>query len=247
VLPLAFLILALASPSPLPTATNPFNLDPLPRPSALPIIGTTRTKPVCTAIRKAVKPALQSAMQNDAVYGGMRKKIYDYVLRDSDQVRDLRIVQMDSQVQTLVKSTDALEAALKDPSLVPAANARPQDAKSLRDLHESLGGVLAAQKVQLDVLSGFVETERARRFGTLDESQRGMQQSTGQANGPTPAPITGFLRDKDDVFASLQHPVATGMAGAMRLDRDLGDISAETTRRETVATRVIIAAAATCQ
>ncbi len=52
------LTLALASPAPAPnpTPTNPFNLIPIAPPSTLPVIGTTRSKPVCTAIRKARRP-----------------------------------------------------------------------------------------------------------------------------------------------------------------------------------------------
>jgi hypothetical protein len=247
VLALPFLVLALASPSPHPTATNPFTLDPLPRASALPVIGATRTKPICSAIRKGVRPAVQSAMKNDAIYGGVRKLIYNYVTLESDQTRDLRLMQMDAKVQDLVKSTDALETALKDPSFVPASNAKAEDAKSLHDLHESLSGVLDAQKVQLDVLGGFVSTEQARRFGTLDENQLAMQKATAPAPDTSFPPLTGFLRDKQDVFSALKRPVPAGMSGARLLDRDLNDISTMTTRREAVATKTIVEAAATCR
>jgi len=45
----------------------------------------------------------------------------------------------------------------------------------------ALEGVLAAQKVQLDAMSGFVETERMRRFGTLSESEQNMQRFTSMS------------------------------------------------------------------
>jgi hypothetical protein len=251
VLTLPLLVLALASPSPQPAPTNPFNLNPVPRATSLPIIGTTRTKPVCTAIRRGVKPALASAMQNDVIYGGTRKRIFDYIAKESDDTRDLRLMQMDAKVNDLVKSTDALEEALKDSTFVPGPKVRPEDAKTLKDLHDSLAGVLAAQRIQLDALSGFVETERARRYGKLDESQQAMIGST--AVGPNPntmatiAPMTGFLREQQDIFSDLKHPYPTGLNGATHIDRDLGDIAAFTAKREVVANRTIIAAVAACK
>lgn len=241
------LVLALASPSPHPLPTNPFNLNPIPRATSLPIIGTTRTRQVCTAIRRGVKPALESAMQNDAIYGGIRKKIYDYIAKESEQTRDLRLMQMDAKVQDLVKSTDALETALKDSSFVPGPKVRPEDVKTLSDLHDSLSGVLAAQKVQLDVLSGFVSTEQARRFGKLDESQQAMQSATAPQPNMTFAPLTGFLRDKQDAFSTLKNPRVSGLSSAVKLDRDFGDISSYTAKREAAATRTIVQAAAACR
>ncbi len=252
VLVLSMLLLALAAPgaSPNPAPTNPFTLDPLPRATTLPVIGTTRSRPVCTAIRRAVKPALEAAMQNDATYLVIRKNIYDYVVRDFDQSRDLHLMQMDRKVDDLVKSTDALETALQDPSFQPAGTVRPEDAKALHDMHDTLKGVLAAQRVQLDVMSGFVETERARRFGKLDESQQAMQDAiapTLQTTGVPLPTITGFLNDESSVFSSLKHPTVNGLADGHKLDHDLGDIAAFTARRETVATRTIVDAANHCR
>ncbi len=200
--------------------------------------------------------AINAARDNDVVYQEMRKKINDYVVRDSDTARDLRLVQMDSRVDDLVKSTNALDEALKDPTFTPPYNTSPSDAIAIRNAKTSLAGVLIAQKIQLDVLSGFVSTERDRRYGTLDESQRQMAGTVGPTKAEldeysskgfaTPQPMNGFLNDEHDVFAQLKHPAPEGLIGAQRLDRDFGDIATYTAAREAVATKEITQAANLC-
>jgi hypothetical protein len=220
------------APAPKPTPTNPFNLNPVPLPStSLPIIGTTRSKPVCTAIRRAVAPAVAAAMKNDQSYGVLRKTIFDYVVKDSEPARDLHLMQMDRTVDTMVKNIDAIEAALKSPALDIPGTAKPEDAKMLRDLRRTLGGVLAAQKTQLNAMSGFVETERMRRFGELNEGEKNLQNAVAPniANQPSPMPVSGFLHDAQETF-NPKHRTPNGLADGHLLDRDLGDISAVTSR-----------------
>ena len=252
---LGALLLGVATPAPVPkpTPTNPFNLDPIPQSTTLPLIGTTRAKPVCTAIRRAIAPAVAAALKNDRTYGGLRKRIFDYVVKDSNEARDLHLMQMDREVDLMVKNVDALTEALKSPALDVGATTKPEDAKTLRDLRSTLTGVLVAQKVQLDAMSGFVETERMRRFGTLSESEANMQRSNGPnitagRGGPlqTPTPVSGFLRDTQTTF-DPQHKTVTSLNDAHLLDRDLGDIAAFTTKHEDAASKVIIPAANSCK
>jgi hypothetical protein len=254
VLGAVLLAAATPAPAPKPTPTNPFNLNPIPAPAAsLPIIGTTRAKPVCTAIRRAVAPAVAAALNNDKTYGAIRAKIYDYVVKDTNEARDLHLMQMDRQVDTMVKNVDALESALKSATLDVPPTAKPEDAKTLRDLRASLANVLVAQKYQLNTMSGFVETERMRRFGELNETEQNMQ----RANVPnialnggqmmTPTPISPFLRNDFDNKFNPQHPEPKGLRDGKLLDRDLGDISAFTTKYEDAAAKVIIPAANSCK
>jgi hypothetical protein len=249
---LGALLVAVATPAPAPT--NPFNLNPIPLPSpSLPIIGTTRNKPVCTAIRRAIAPAVAASLKNDQVYGVIRKQIFDYVVKDSEEARDLHLMQMDRQVDAMVKHVDTLEQAIKSPALDIPATAKPEDAKTLRDLRASLASVLVAQKVQLNAMSGFVESERMRRFGEMSETQKNMQRANnpnvlqpGSSSLQTPAPLGAFLRDSQTTF-NPQHRVANGLNDAHLLDRDLGDISAFTTKYEDVAAKIIIPAANSCK
>ena len=252
-LALGTLLLGVASPAPVPkpTPTNPFNLEPIPQTTTLPLIGTTRAKPVCTAIRRAIAPAVAAALKNDRTYGGLRKRIFDYVVKDSNEARDLHLMQMDREVDQMVKNIDVLTEALKSPALDVAPTTKPEDAKMLRDLRSTLAGVLTAQKVQLNAMSGFVETERMRRFGTLSESEQNMARSNapntmvgGQLQ--TPTPVSGFLRDTETTF-DPRHKTVNSLNDAHLLDRDLGDIAAFTTKHEDAASKVIIPAANSCK
>ena len=249
------LALATPAPAPNPTPTNPFNLIPISPAPQLPVIGTTRSKPVCTAIRRAVAPAVAAAMRNDQTFGSLRSRVFDYVVKDSSEQRDMHLMQMDRTVDTMVKDVDALKDAVKSSALDIPPNAKPEDAKLLRDLRQSLSGMLSAEKEQLEVMSGFVETERMRRFGQLSESEQQMQNSNGsnvlqQGTGQlsTPAPVGAFLRDSpvQDMF-NPKHPAPNGLHSGRLLDHDLGDISAMTGKYEDAATKVIIAAANSCK
>jgi len=236
--------------TPAPTATNPWTLDPIPA-TPPPLIGTTRNRPLCSALRTVVAPALQSAMATDRIYTVLRSRIFDYVVKDSDSARDLHLMQMDHEVDVMLKHINALEAAVNDPVLAPATNASGDDVKSLHDVKASLAGVLAAQKVEEDVLSGFVETERARRFAQPSESQQqltnALQPAMAAGSYPTPPPITGFLNDRNMVSDALsQHQVATSLHDAHKLDDDLGQIQSYTGRWEDAATKAIVPAAGRC-
>ncbi len=240
------------APAPRPAPTNPFNLEPIPAPSNLPYIGGTRAKPVCTAIRSAVKPAVEAAMKNDDTFGVLRTKIFDYVIKETETTRDLRLMQMDRTVDQMVKYIDTLNDAAKSPALEPNSTTKPDDAKTLRDLKHAVQALAIAEKTQLEAMSGFVETERMRRFGQLNESEqnlaRAMVPTVTGANGdlPTPMPVSPFLRDTKNTVLS-QHATVTTLSDAHHLDRDLGDIVAFTNRIEKIATGVIVPAANSCK
>ncbi len=249
------LFLALAGPvaAPTPQPTNPFTLEPLPStPAPLPVIGSTHNKPLCTTLRRGVAPALQSAMKNDATYKQLRGKIFEYIVKDSDDARDLHLMQMDRTVDDLVKSTNALEDALKSTAFDVPGNAKPEDAKTMRELKSTLTQVLASQKVQLNVMSGFVETERMRRFGQMSESEQQLANSVApntMVNGAltTASPMTGFLRDTSQISVLPEHQTVKSLHDAHLLDADLGDIAAFTQRTEEAATKVIVPATERCK
>lgn len=246
VLLLSILLLAIASPAPKPTATNPFTLAPG-TPPPLPVIGTTRNKPVCTALRAAVAPAIQAGMRLDAAFATNRGAIFDYIAKDSGPARDMSLLRMDRRVDQMVKDLKQLSESAKSPALANP-KASPEEAKHLKALRDGLAGMVVAQKVQLDAVSGFVETERMRRFGTADESMRQMQNAIGGSlpNQPTPAPLTGFLNDsKNLVLPQYQTPKTLG--DAHLLDRDLGEIKTFNDAREAQTTKAVVAATATCK
>lgn len=254
---LAFLVLgallaaaATPAPAPAPMPGSPFNFEPLPVETTLPVIGTTRAKPVCTAVRHAIAPAVAAALNSDRSFGRIRKRIFDYVVTDSESARDLHLMQMDREVDKIVKDVDTLESALRSPALDAGPATKPEDASTLRELRAAMAAVLVAQRVQLSAMNGFVETERMRRFGQLSESEQNMQHMLGStivsANGGSPAaapPLSAFLRASNQAIGGAVSP----LHGAHLMDRDLGEISAFTTKYEDAASKVIIPAASGCR
>ncbi|MGD0053064.1 MAG: hypothetical protein ABSD03_14780 [Vulcanimicrobiaceae bacterium] len=250
-LAIVLILLLAATPVPQPTATNPFTLQPI-QGTPPPLIGTTRSRPLCSALRTVVSPAIQAAMTTDRLYSVLRGRIFDYVVKDSDSARDLHLMQMDHQVDLMVKQIDALETALKDPLLAPTNASGPEDQKSLKDLKTTLTGILAAQKTEESVMSGFVETERGRRFAQPDESTQAMlnaiQPAQTAGSYPTNPPISGYLNDQQATNVAIsQHQVAASLHDAHKLDDDLGDIQNYTSRWEAAATKAIIPAAGRCK
>lgn len=254
----AALLLALATPVPKPSPqpTNPFNLNPIPAPTstALPIIGTTRSRALCSSMRKVVAPAVLAAMTSDKTYEGFRKSLYDYTVNATETSRDLKLMQMDRTVQSMVKSVDDLETALNSHGFDAPPNATAKDAETMATMRKTLRGVLDSQKVQLDAMSGFVETERMSRFGRLNETESALQRATGPDTGAsmgqvspnaTPNPGYAFLKDSSVIFKTPRGKIS--LDDAHNLDRDLGDLAAVTAKREDAATKVIVPATQLCK
>ena len=248
---LSVLLLALATPAPAPkpAPTNPFNLEPIPLRSSLPVIGTTRSRPICTAIRTAVGPAVKLAMQNDQTFAGFKTTLYNYTVKETESAKDLRLMQMDRTVQAMVKSTEELQKAIDSPGLDIPHGANSNDSATLLKLRQGLRGILDAQKVELDAMSGFVETERMGRFGRQSETEANMSRATGPDIGSsslaTQPPSSGFLHDSSIVFKQPAGHIA--LADAQLLDKDLGQLQAFTGKREAAASDVIIPAANRCK
>ncbi len=101
-------------------------------------------------------------------------------------------------------------------------------------------------------MSGFVETERMRRFGQRNETETNLANSVApnvMANGAmaTSAPMSGFLRDNQAISIVPQHQTVTSLHDAHLLDADLGDISAFTQKTEEAASKVIVPATERCK
>lgn len=248
---------AAARPAPSPEPSNPFTLEPgPPRPLPLPVIGSTKSRAVCTALRQAVAPAVTAAMRTDKAYADLRKSLYDYLVYETETSRDLRLMQMDRNVQAMVKSTDDLDKALASHAFDVPANASSADSQAMTAMRSTMRGVLEAQKVQLDAMSGFIETERMQRFGTPSEGENAMQNATasdvrnpvnpGLTGGgqSTPSPSYGFLKDSNTILKNPTSKISLDQARV--LDHDLADIAAYTAKREDAASKVIIPAANLC-
>ncbi len=243
-----------AAPSPVPAPSVPPAAGPSPVETTLPIIGTTRAKPVCTAIRRALAPAVAAALRNDRTYGGVRKRIFDYLVKDSSDARDLHLMQMDREVDKMAKDVATLEAALRSPALDVTPTTKPEDAQRLRELRAAMAKVLLAEKIELNAMSGFVEGERTGRFAKLNESQQSMQHVlwattdlAPRGSGPLDTPPPPSVSAADAAKPSSGHAPVAGLRGAMLFDRDLGDIAKLTAAYEDAATNLIVPAANDCK
>lgn len=272
--PLSVIVIALwsatsgatASPAPAASASgNPFTLAPLPGATPLPQrIGTTRTRGFCTTLRTVIAPAIAAAIATDRQFGSLRKDVGEYTLSyKGNESGELKLVQMDAKVQSMVKSTDRLERILNDGnafSLPRGASAEDQ-ARTAR-IRSAMRGVLSAQKVELDAMSGFVETERMRRFGSATESEKQIQSATGNTarnartgslkQGGETSDVGGrtetagpFLRDTNVVFHPGQSKISIN--DAKLLDDDLGRIADYVNRKGDVASQAIVPATELCK
>jgi hypothetical protein len=197
-------------------------------------------------------------MKNDQLFSGFKTGLYDYTVKETESTRDLRLMQMDHGVQDMVKSVDVLEKAVNSPALDVPATATPDDAATLRKTRTALQGILNAQKTQLDVMSGFVETERMSRFGQMNETERAMANATSPNSGTSQSSFTqdsqqsqspgmsGFLRDYNSLYKKNLSAGSMSLTTARLLDRDLSDIQAFTAKRENAAAVLIVPAARNC-
>jgi len=256
---LSVLLVALASPVPKPEPTNPFTVDMTPA-TPLPHIGSTRARPICTALRQAVAPALKVAMQNDATSTTLRVAAYDFMVSATDVSADMKIMRMDRQVQSLHDSVNTLQDALNAPAWNLGPNPNPDDAKRLNDVRQAMLGTLEAQKVQLQAMSGFVDTERQVRFGTATEDERMMRKATsggesvmGSNGTPQQADLNSLPTVANEAFKKdaanvLMTPVGhIAVSDAQKLDADLKMLAGWTDAREKVASRLVIGTSQSCQ
>jgi hypothetical protein len=234
-------VAALPTPQPAPPTAGPFSLAS----PGLPTIVRVRSRALCTALRQAVLPGVQAAMTHDAAYADGRAVIHDYTIFANDDTRPMRIQKLDRLVHTMVENSDKLQAAVDSPLLKPPSGATADDAAAMNDLHRVLSRLLDAQKVQLDVTSGFTESERTRLFAAGGEAERAMRSAVGQP-GSTPAPMQAFLQDHHAILPRDSRGEIS-LSDASLLDDDLRALARMTSRREDEASQVILKVTPSCK
>jgi len=214
---LAALVLAALAPSPEPT--NPFTLTPV-SPSPIPLIGTTRSRQICTAVRRSVLPALEHAKSNDVHFSGARTSFFKYYVQNEGLGKDFILFKLDqTTLVAMKKNLDAYDTLLGDPALIARAYQSPDDARLVTDLKARATVLRAAQDLEYEVLSGLLETERMNRFRQPSETEQSMRvalgtDQLGQASGDEKV-----IEQYYDTF----HGVAglKGLASARAIDTDL--------------------------
>ncbi len=217
-------MLALAA-TPSPEPTNPFTLTPSsPNPAALPVIGRTRSRTLCTALRRSVLPAIDVATKNDVQFAGARQSFYKYYIQNNEGPgKDFILFKLDqTTIATMQKNLRSYDGLLSDPALVVQGYSNPDDAHLLEDLKKKAQVLRAAQDLEINLLNGLMETERMNRYQTPSELEQKMKVAVGtdqleQANGDQKV-IEQYYGEFHGVTGLGQ------MATAKAIDTDLGTL-----------------------
>lgn len=179
---------------------------PKPVPTATPLktIEHLYVKPLCTALRRSVAPALRNIIQNDHTIAVSRPLFQDYVktvTSGSQGATDMDVMRLEQLIEPLVKNTQEIDKLLSD----PVYRRRPQtdSDRQMLQLRAHLTAVLDEQKRALDLVSGFVDTEQLGELQaagheydnainstqTHNSAPGGSNNSQTPQTSPTPTPM----------------------------------------------------------
>lgn len=222
---LASLMIAAMTPVPEPTATNPFTLTPAsPRPQ-LETIGRTRSRALCTGLRRSIVPAIGVAKKNAVSFTDARAIIYKYTVQNEGLGKDYQLFRLDQKtLVTMQSNLDVFDRFLADPALVPQASVNPDDQKLIAELKRRTKLLRDVQNAQINVLSGFLETERYTRF----RKQAELEGEASHALGTDALPgATGDQKIINDYYNYAHDPRGSNqLANARAIDDDLGSVAA---------------------
>ena len=168
---LAVALVAIASPT--PQATLP------------PQIYHTVSRPLCSALKTQIQPALALMMQSDATIAKAPSYFNDYIrssTAESDAGRDMAVTRLGDLVGPLAQNTLAVVKLLEDPAIFPDT-AHGGDDEQMLDIKDKMLHALATQQASLDIINGFVQTQQ------LGEMQHEGFGYLGAASA-SPAPIS---------------------------------------------------------
>jgi hypothetical protein len=206
-----------ATPSPEPT--NPFTLAPA---SPLPVIGHTRSRTLCTALRRSVLPAIDVAKKNDVQFASARKSFYKYFIQnDEGPGKDFILFKLDqTTIADMQKNLESYDGLLNDPALVVQAYSNPDDAHTLEDVKKKAQILRATQDLEINMVNGLMETERMNRYRTPSELEEKMKVAIGTDQL---GQATGDEKTIEQYYGEFHGVTGLGqMATAKAIDSDLG-------------------------
>jgi hypothetical protein len=226
---IASLLVAVASPVPAPTDTNPFTLTPASPPPVLQTIGRTRSRALCTGLRRSVIPALAVAKKNAESFTSARGLIFKYTVQNEGIGKDYALFRLDqTTLVQMQKNLDAFDKLLADPALVAQGSVNPEDQRLVVELKKRATLLHDVQNAQINVLSGFLETERYNRYKQPSELEASAQHALGTDVLPGAA---GDQKILTDYYNYAHDPRGTNqLANAHAIDEDLGSIAAVATK-----------------
>lgn len=199
-------------------------LAPLPGVSATPApagtpppeIEHTYTRPVCSALKTVVAPAIGMLQQNDATIAATPNIFKAYVAGQSNgsgPQQSLAVLRLENTVTPLSNNILAIQKLLANADIFPP-NPQTDDDRRKLQLKQQLEESLAQQQAALDIINGFVTTQQ---MGALQHAGEGYirafaQPDQGSRKSDALAPLLGPSADPtkpqpfDDVLINAGLP-----------------------------------------
>lgn len=217
---LAVLVVAVPSPEP----TNPFTLTPNTPAPVLQTIGRTRSRQLCTALRRSALPAVDVAKKNSVEFNGARDSFFKYYTQNEGLGKDFILFRLDqTTLVAMKKNLDSFDGLINDPALVARAYESRDDQQVVTALKERAKVLRAAQDLEIVVLSGLMETERMNRYRKPSELEHSMKVALGTDQLPQANGDEKVIEQYYDMFHGVSG--LGSLSTAKAIDRDLGTLN----------------------
>lgn len=164
---------------------------PSPQPSPLKQIIEVKARALCATLGKNVQVALVGLMKNDQVIEVGRR---EFVKMSWDQVQGSRAVALDrlaikNVVSAMVHNLYQIDQVLDDPSRFPLQPST-DDERAADRMKAALAAVADAQKAQLNILNGTVETQELSEMRHDFPDYNPVSNQPNQSAVPTASPTS---------------------------------------------------------
>lgn len=180
---------------------------PVPVPTATPLkeIVHVIARPICTALRRSIGPAVGHVLQNDKIIAASKPLFANYA-RDhaassgNDAAENLDVLGLENLVRPMVNNVAEIKRILGEPGAFPRFAHSDQE-KQVLAMRAQLRAVLADQESALDLISGLVDTQQlgqlqasgselAKSMAKPDVTSKGSPGQNPSGPNPNPAPTT---------------------------------------------------------
>jgi len=229
-------------------------------PSPLPVIGTTHSRPLCTAVRQSIAPAVMALMRVDGGLVTARKTLHDLAQNAGDPQatmkyegntsNDMQRMRLAALARAMSRDLELVKVSLAGLPQRPAAGSDDRDVEQLR---ARLAAVAARQQDAVNAVGGLVETELEGQMRTEFDSRLGPELPNGDQNPPPlpPAMVGSGLQMKDplpvfDKRRQLAYGNALGHTLYDQVSNDVGRLQTSIATEERAVTPALETAAHTC-
>ncbi len=186
---------------------------PVPVPTATPLkeIVHVVARPICSALRRSIGPAVGHVLQNDKVIAASKPLFANYA-RDHASANgngaseNMDVLRLENLVRPMVNNVAEIKRILSEPGAFPRF-ARSDQEKQVLAMRAQLRVVLADQETALDLISGLVDTQQLGQLqasgSELAKSIAAPDVTTKGAPGQMPTPNPGPTTSSDLLNAGL--------------------------------------------